>query len=47
MAECASHVMADNGCADQIKLIRKRSTDVTVGPGHKPFYTFSILQVTL
>jgi len=33
MAECASRVIADNGLTDKIKLVRKRSTDLTVGPG--------------
>ena len=32
MAACARQVMADNGFKDKIKLIPKRSTDVTVGP---------------
>ncbi|KAK7504556.1 hypothetical protein BaRGS_00004042 [Batillaria attramentaria] len=32
MAECAEQVMAANGFTDEIQLIRKRSTDVTVGP---------------
>jgi len=33
MADCAEKVIADNGFADKIKLVRKRSTDLTVGPG--------------
>lgn len=33
MANCAEKVIRDNGFADQIKLVRKRSTYVTVGPG--------------
>ncbi|KAI0213029.1 Protein arginine N-methyltransferase 7 [Lamellibrachia satsuma] len=31
MANCASQVIADNGFADKIKLIHKRSTEITVG----------------
>jgi len=33
MAECASKIMQLNGFKDDIKLVRKRSTDLTVGPG--------------
>merc|ERR1719187_2970229 len=33
MADCAAQVIAENGFADKIKLVRKRSTDLTVGPG--------------
>ncbi|TRY61040.1 hypothetical protein TCAL_05739 [Tigriopus californicus] len=33
MANCAEKVIRDNGFADQIKLVRKRSTYVTVGQG--------------
>eukprot|EP00090_Calanus_glacialis_P010298 TRINITY_DN18678_c0_g1_i1.p1 TRINITY_DN18678_c0_g1~~TRINITY_DN18678_c0_g1_i1.p1 ORF type:complete len:702 (-),score=219.83 TRINITY_DN18678_c0_g1_i1:21-2126(-) len=33
MADCAAKVIADNGFADKIKLVRKRSTELTVGPG--------------
>ena len=33
MAQCATQVIADNGMANKIKLIRKRSTDLQVGPG--------------
>lgn len=32
MAECAKNVIEDNECTDKIRLIHKRSTDVTVGP---------------
>ena len=33
MAACAEKVMKANGCWDRIRLIRKRSTGVTVGHG--------------
>merc|ERR1719225_61017 len=33
MAECAERVMRENGYWDRIKLVRKRSTELTVGPG--------------
>jgi len=33
MADCAAQVIAENGFADKIKLVRKRSTELTVGPG--------------
>jgi len=33
MAECAERVMKENGYWDRIKLVRKRSTELTVGPG--------------
>ncbi len=33
MANCAEKIMAENGFGGMIKLIRKRSTAVTVGPG--------------
>ena len=33
MANCAKEVITDNGFADKIKLVRKRSTSVQVGPG--------------
>jgi protein arginine N-methyltransferase 7 len=33
MADCATRVIAANGFADQIKLVRKRSTNVQVGEG--------------
>jgi len=33
MANCAAKVIAENGYSDKIKLIRKRSTELTVGPG--------------
>ncbi|CAG7834930.1 unnamed protein product [Allacma fusca] len=33
MAKCASQVIKRNGCAEKIKLIPKRSTDLQVGPG--------------
>ena len=33
MAECAVKVIADNGYTDKIKLVRKRSTELQVGPG--------------
>lgn len=33
MAECAEKVICDNGFSDRIKLVRKRSTELEVGPG--------------
>ncbi|XP_060604526.1 protein arginine N-methyltransferase 7-like [Ruditapes philippinarum] len=33
MAECASKIIAQNGFADKIKLVPKRSTDLVVGEG--------------
>jgi len=33
MAECARKVIAQNGFAEKINLIPKRSTEVTVGEG--------------
>ncbi|XP_023340534.1 protein arginine N-methyltransferase 7 isoform X2 [Eurytemora carolleeae] len=33
MAECAARVVEENGFKDHIKIIRKRSTELTVGPG--------------
>lgn len=33
MANCAEKVIESNGFKDKIRLIRKRSTDVKVGPG--------------
>jgi len=33
MAECAARVIRDNGYEDKIKLVRKRSTELQVGPG--------------
>ena len=33
MADCARQIMHDNGFEAKIKLIPKRSTEVTVGPG--------------
>merc|ERR1711884_419866 len=33
MAECAARVIADNGFGEKIKLVRKRSTELEVGPG--------------
>ena len=33
MAECARRIMKQNGLADKIKLVPKRSTEITVGPG--------------
>jgi len=33
MAECASRIIEENGFQDRIKLVRKRSTELTVGPG--------------
>merc|ERR1719187_2852560 len=33
MADCAERVIAENGFGSKIKLVRKRSTDLTVGPG--------------
>ena len=33
MADCARKIIQKNGFGDKIKLIPKRSTDVTVGPG--------------
>ena len=33
MAECAARVIADNGFEEKIKLVRKRSTELEVGPG--------------
>jgi len=33
MAECAAKVIEANGFRDNIKLVRKRSTELTVGPG--------------
>ena len=33
MAECAAKVIEANGFSDRIKLVRKRSTELTVGPG--------------
>jgi len=33
MAECAVKVIRDNGYTDMIKLVRKRSTELEVGPG--------------
>lgn len=32
MAKCAKEVIAHNGFSDLIKLIPKRSTEITVGP---------------
>ena len=33
MANCAEKIIAENGYQDKIKLVRKRSTSVQVGPG--------------
>merc|ERR1719208_648724 len=33
MAECAERVIRENGFEDRIKLVRKRSTELEVGPG--------------
>lgn len=33
MAECAERVIRENGYWEKIKLVRKRSTELTVGPG--------------
>lgn len=33
MATCARKVITHNGCNEKIKLIPKRSTDISVGPG--------------
>lgn len=33
MANCARQIIQENGFESQIKLISKRSTDITVGPG--------------
>lgn len=33
MAKCAIKILEDNGCADKIKLILKRSTEIVVGEG--------------
>lgn len=33
MAKCAREVIAHNGFAENIKLVPKRSTDITVGVG--------------
>ena len=33
MAECASRIIEENGYQDRIKLVRKRSTELNVGPG--------------
>ena len=33
MANCAEKIIAENGFQDKIKLVRKRSTSVQIGPG--------------
>ena len=33
MANCAEKIIAENGYEDKIKLVRKRSTSVKIGPG--------------
>lgn len=33
MAECALKIMTENGYGDKIKLVPKRSTELTVGEG--------------
>lgn len=33
MAECCTKILESNGVADKIKLIPKRSTELTVGEG--------------
>ena len=43
MAECASQVMSLNGVFDQVNLVRKRSTAVTVGPGKDMEHRANIL----
>jgi len=43
MADCAAKVIADNGFADKIKLVRKRSTELTVGPGKDMEHRANIL----
>ena len=35
MAKCAVQIIADNGMAEKIKVIPKRSTEIQVGPGEK------------
>ena len=43
MAECATRVMTLNGVMDRVKLIRKRSTYVEVGPGKDMEHRANIL----
>ncbi len=42
MAKCARQVIKDNGMSDKIKVVPKRSTELTVGPGN--VQTFSKVQ---
>ena len=34
IADCAFQVIADNGMSDKIHIVRKRSTDMSVGEGN-------------
>ena len=43
IANCAEKIIKDNGFEDKIKLIRKRSTDVTVGSGSDMEFKANIL----
>ena len=44
MAHCAEQVIRDNGCANKISLIHKRSTELTVGAGELLTLTYTSLE---
>lgn len=47
MAKCAREIIQQNGFGDKIRLIPKRSTDITVGRGNiRSFYDTYILFLT-
>lgn len=47
MAKCAREIIQQNGFGDKIRLIPKRSTDITVGEGNiRSFYVTYILFLT-